>query len=204
MYKLAMVISATTVCVLAATASAQAATISVGPYLLGGTQILIRGQIVPGDEQQFRAVADTVSADVVVVSLSSPGGSVAPAIAIGRMVRARGFMTLVGRAGFCASACTLIWLSGKHAVVQRNAYLGFHAAAVNGQFSAEGTAYVASYLRELGLTPAQIQYAVGTPQPLIRVATERDAMALDIHPQVISSLFGIWRSCQAKFCLAIP
>jgi hypothetical protein len=63
---------------------------------------------------------------------------------------------------------------------------------------------MASYLREIGLTPAQIQYAVATPQPLIQVATESDAVALGIRPQVVSSLFGIWRSCQAKFCLAIP
>jgi hypothetical protein len=119
------------------------------------------------------------------------------------MIRARGIMTLVRRSDICASACTLIWLSGRHAVIQRNAYLGFHAPALpNGEHSAERTAYVASYLRELGFTPTQ--YAVGTPQPFMHVAMESDAPALSIHLRVVSSLFGAWRNCAARFCLAIP
>jgi hypothetical protein len=78
-------------CALAAVTSASAATISVSAYTLGGTQIKISGPIVPGDEQRFKTVADTMPADgVVVVSLASPGGIVPTAIAIERMVRERG------------------------------------------------------------------------------------------------------------------
>jgi len=180
-------------------ASAQAAEISVGPSLVhGGTTVFIRGEIVPGDERQFRAVAETVSDDVPVV-LRSPGGYIPSAIAIGRIVRARGLTTFVGRAGLCASACPLIWLSGRHAVIQRNSYLGFHAGS-----GERGTAMMESYLRELGLTADQIRYILGTPQPLTRPATEYDASALGIRPQLVSSLLGAWKSCRAKYCLAIP
>lgn len=194
----------TTLCMSTAIASAEAAAISADSSIVhGGTIILISGEIVPGDEQQFRAVAETVSGDVPVV-LRSPGGSVQAAIAIGRMVQARGLTTFVGRLGQCSSACTLIWLSGRHAVIQRNSYLAFHAPSVNGHYSPQGAAVVASYLRELGLTEDQILYVIGTPPALAHRATEAEVAAIGIHPQVVSSLLGAWKGCSAKFCLAVP
>jgi hypothetical protein len=97
----------------AATAT-QAATISVDSYIFGGTRISFRGEIVRGDERRFRAIADRVPDDaVVVVALASPGGDVDPAVAIGLMVRERGFMTMVWSSAGCASACALIWLAGQ-------------------------------------------------------------------------------------------
>ena len=74
--------------------------------------ISIRGHIVPGDERTFAAVAAKREASVVY--LSSEGGEVDAAIAIGRMVRKFGLDTFVGRGSIgCWSACTLIWLSGR-------------------------------------------------------------------------------------------
>jgi hypothetical protein len=96
----------------AATAT-QAATISVDSYIFGGTRISFRGEIGRGDEQRFRAIANRVPDDaVVVVALASPGGDVDPAVAIGLMVRECGFMTMVWSSAGCASACALIWLAG--------------------------------------------------------------------------------------------
>ena len=108
--------------------------------------------------------------------------------------------TVVGRSGIgCFSACPLIWFSGRHAIVQRNSYLGFHAAN-----NREGSLEMAQYLSELGLTQRQISYMLRTPQPEIQLATELDALALGFRPQVVPSLFGAWRNCQAKYCLAVP
>lgn len=116
------------------------------------------------------------------------------------MVRNLGFDSFVGRAGGgCWSACPLIWLSGRHAIVQRDSYLGFHAANMPA-----GTAMMAEYLAELGLTPPQINYTLRTPQPDIRLATETDARALGFHVERVPSLLGAWRSCQSKYCLAVP
>jgi hypothetical protein len=189
---------------LVATSAAQAADIHVGTYFFGGgSRIRIQGEIVAGDEARFRQVLATAPADAV-VSLNSRGGAVVPAIAIGREIRARGLTTVVAKLDVCASACTFIWLAGKHSIVQRDAFPGFRGVAVNGNPSPEGNAFVASYLREIGMTPAQINYALSTPQPAIQVASEADAMALGIHLQPVPSLLGAWRACSARFCLAIP
>lgn len=160
--------------------------------------IYIMGEIVPGDEGTFATAVRSRQASVVY--LNSPGGVVDTAIELGRMVRASGLDTFIGRASDgCFSACTLIWLSGRRAIIQRNSYIGFHAAN-----TLEGTEKAAAYLAELGLTPAQINYMLETPQPDIQIGMELHARALGFHYQEVSSLFGAWRSCQAKYCLAVP
>lgn len=182
----------------------QSSTAGAADIFVGGMRwtgipaIWIQGRILPGDESTFAAVAAARQASVVY--LTSEGGNVDAAIAIGRMVRKFGLDTFVGRGGSgCWSACTLIWLSGRHAIIQRNSYLGFHAAN-----PPEGTAMMAGYLSELGLTPAQINYMIRTPQPDIQLAMEWHARALGFQWQTVPSLFGGWRSCQAKYCLAVP
>jgi hypothetical protein len=188
----------------AATAS-RAASIAVDSYIFGGTRISFRGEIVRGDEQRFRAIASRISDDdVVVVALASPGGDVDPTIAIGRLVRERGFMTMVWSSAGCASACTLIWLAGQPAVIQRGSFLGFHAPAyADGQYAPDGAAFVARYLRQIGLTRAQIEFALATPQPAIHRATVGDALRLGVIPIPMPSLFGTWRVCPARICLAV-
>ena len=178
---------------------AQAADIFVGGMRWTGIPaIWIQGRIVPGDERTFAAVAAKRQASVVY--LRSEGGNIDAAIAIGRMVRKFGLDTFVGRGGIgCWSACTLIWLSGRHAIIQRDSDLGFHAANVP-----EGTEMMVEYLSELGLTPTQINYMIRTPQPDIQLAMEWHARALGFHWQQVPSLFGGWQSCQSKYCVAIP
>jgi hypothetical protein len=102
---------------LASLGVAQAAQIFIGGMAWTGIPaIKIYGQIVAGDEQRFAATAATRQSSVVV--LNSPGGDVDTAIAIGRIVRDLKFDTFVGRGGSgCWSACPLIWLSGRHAIV---------------------------------------------------------------------------------------
>jgi membrane-bound ClpP family serine protease len=189
----------------AATVS-RAASIAVDSYIFGGTRISFRGEIVRGDEQRFRAIASRISDDdVVVVALASPGGDVDPAVAIGRMVRERGFMTMVWSSAGCASACTLIWLAGQPAVIEWGSRLGFHAPAyADGQYAPDGAAFVARYLRQIGLTRAQIEFALATPQPAIHRATIGDALRLGVIPMPMPSLFGTWRACPARICLAVP
>jgi hypothetical protein len=189
----------------AATAT-QAATISVDSYIFGGTRISFRGEIVRGDERRFRAIADRVPDDaVVVVALASPGGDVDPAVAIGLMVRERGFMTMVWSSAGCASACALIWLAGQPAVIEWGSRLGFHAPAyADGRYAPDGAAFVAKYLHQIGLTRTQIDFALATPQPAIHRATVGDALRLGVIPMPMPSLFGAWRACPARICLAVP
>jgi hypothetical protein len=168
-----------------------------------GTELVVSGEIVDGDAERFRAIA-SVMPYASVVGLRSQGGLVLTAIEIGKIVQERGFMTLVGRKASCESACTIIWFSGRHAVIQRNSRLGLHAPAVkvHGKLILQGYNVWASYLRKLGLSEEQILYALGTPQPLIRFATEDDAKKLGIRWDEVS--LQNWRTCSKKFCLIVP
>jgi membrane-bound ClpP family serine protease len=60
----------------------------------------------------------------VVIRLSSPGGLIGPAIAIGTMIHAYHWATHVDDGAPCASACALIWLAG----TPRSMTLGYQAA----------------------------------------------------------------------------
>jgi hypothetical protein len=180
--------------------SAQAVNLSLED---GGTKLVVSGEIVRGDLKRFRAVA-SVMPDGSVVGLQSKGGLVLTAIEIGRIVQKRGFWTLVGRKASCESACTIIWFSGRHALIQRNSRLGLHAPAikVHGKFHLKGYNVWASYLRKLGLSPEQILYALGTPQPLTRFATEEHAKKLGIKLQEVT--LQNWKTCIEKYCLVVP
>jgi membrane-bound ClpP family serine protease len=180
-------------------APAQAANIYNGSMVWTGIPaIKIEGPIVPGDEEKFAAVAARRQGSVVV--LSSPGGSVGAAILIGQQVRELGLDTFAGRAGEgCSSACPMILLSGRHVVIQRGTPIGFHAAT-----GPEGTQAMAEYLSFLGFTARQINKLLSIPNDQGWFPTPADAAAMGFSWQTVPSLFGGWRSCQAKYCLAVP
>lgn len=95
--------------------------------LLGGKTpaIGISGPIVAGDETAFHGLVATAPNALIV--LTSPGGSVDAAIAIGLEIRARGLRTLVPAGANCASACSLIWLAGTTRMLGTDALIGLHA-----------------------------------------------------------------------------
>ena len=87
--------------------------------------ISIGGQIREADYPAFHDLA-AAHPDALVV-LTGPGGSVGPALAIGREIRARGMRTVVPAGATCASACSLIWLAGTQRLLGADARIGFHA-----------------------------------------------------------------------------
>jgi hypothetical protein len=98
-----------------------------------GRGILLSGEIVPGDETVFHALAETLPKAVVITT--GPGGTVVTALRIGSEIRARGWSTLVSEGARCASACSLIWLAGQTRMLGAGAQIGFHAVSMlqNGQ-----------------------------------------------------------------------
>src|ERR1035437_8818536 len=109
---------------LAFTIPGDAAEISATPPFDKVTGILIKGEIEQGDLSDFSRL--TKNKGRVLVILSSPGGAVRDALAIGAEIRIKGFATTV--ADECVSACALIWLSGVRRYLNPNARVGFHAA----------------------------------------------------------------------------
>jgi hypothetical protein len=180
-------------------APAQAADIYNGSMIWTGIPaIRIEGEIVPGDEEKFAAVAASRQSSLVV--LNSPGGSVRSAILMALQVRELGLDTFTGRGGQgCSSACPAILLSGRHVIIQVGTRVGFHAANLP-----EGTQMMAEYLASLGLTPKQINYLLSIPNDRVWYPTPVAAALMGFQWQTVPSLFGAWRSCQAKYCLAVP
>jgi hypothetical protein len=184
---------------------AEAATIWLGtPNRGGGGIIIISGELMYGDEKLFAAQAARMPEGFV--SLMSPGGNVYAALVIGDEIRRRGFATYVGANQICASACSLIALSGRSVIVNSRAWLGFHMAFDDNGASPEGTAIVAAYLRRLGLTEPQVRYMTRAAPANMQWATQADARALGFQYQIIfcRGLIGAfcnWRSCQSRYCL---
>jgi hypothetical protein len=119
--------------------SAQAADIWVEARRWGGSFIFIAGDINFGDEQKFAALHPP---QPVYVRPSGPGGKVMPALAIADTIWERGYKTeLMNNDDECASACTIIWLSGRQVIVQNSAILGFHSCASNGHDDMDFLAY---------------------------------------------------------------
>src|SRR5271165_3982391 len=83
---------------------AAALTIEPGKSAAGAPLLLLQGPIVSGDAARFKAAlakAGPVSAFV----LNSPGGAVAEARDMGRLIRRTGAGTIVPGNAVCASAC---------------------------------------------------------------------------------------------------
>jgi len=94
-----------------------------------GIAIKATGQIEQGDADRFQRLAPEASIDekgLRRIVLESPGGSVAEAVRVATIIRARNFVTLVG--GECASACAMVlYPAGRYFMLLDNGKLGFHS-----------------------------------------------------------------------------
>lgn len=147
---------------LAQTAPAQVYVAGTG----AAAKIVVAGRIAPETESAFRtALAANRGAGVV---LSSPGGALVPALAIGRLIRENRLETHVPNGARCFSACSLIWLAGTERHIGTRAAIGFHAAYVAaqggpGQVSSAGNAVIGAYLSRLGYNDGAIRLFTAAP-----------------------------------------
>lgn len=97
--------------------------------------VALHGRIVPGSEGVVRAALDRAGPERPRVLIDSPGGSIAPALSIGRLIRARGLDVAVAHAvggrpteagAGCASACVLVLAAGVGRGVGPGARVGVH------------------------------------------------------------------------------
>lgn len=115
-----------------------------------GAVIAMTGVIQPGAYEVFYTVVSRANPNLVVVS--GPGGDLATALRIATEVRRRGFDTAVPPGEYCASACAVIFLSGRTKYIARGAKVGLHSASnLDGSFSREGTAIMGRFLAQVGV-----------------------------------------------------
>ena len=162
-------------------AAAPAAAGEVGIRCARTCEVSIGGRLEDGD---FKVFHDYAAAQRITrVALTGPGGKVAPALAIGQEIRARGIETVVPEGRRCASACALIWLAGTRRLLAPGAAIGFHAISVTqpGQGTAETHAFddvLVRYLAALGYTTDITATIVNTPSATIHW---RDALELNAN-----------------------
>ena len=88
--------------------------------------IRVTGQIAVGDADRFVRWLDETRPDAATVSLDSSGGSVADALAIGRLIRGAGYDTVVDDGSVCFSACPYLLAGGAQRRVTAGGSVGVH------------------------------------------------------------------------------
>ena len=119
----------------------------------GVEAIFITGDILERDDERFGDLSRRYPR--AVVYLESAGGSLVPAIEIGKLVHARRHATAVLDGSTCTSACALIWIAGAPRYLGAEGHLGFHASYSDegGRLveTGVGNAIVGHYLAQLDL-----------------------------------------------------
>jgi hypothetical protein len=165
-------------------AAVQAAEITVSTDSDNFSFIKISGTIQDGDSERFNAIAANLTGKAVIV-LSSPGGKVIQAMAIGETIHNSNFGTAVVNDGMCASACALIWIAGGKRFVNGSSHVGFHAAYTGSGDDARetgaGNALVGAYLTKLGLSYEAILYATSKAPDDMQWLSADDARRLGIE-----------------------
>lgn len=135
----------------------------------------ISGEITKGDDDKFRRVS--LENPDAIVWLDSPGGALAPALTIGRIIRISEFPTVVSSGSVCGSSCALIWLAGSTRFLSRSGMVGFHASYYeeNGQLieTGVGNAMVGHYLSQMNLPERAVIFATSaSPSSIIWLSEE--------------------------------
>ena len=122
------------------------------------------------------------------------------------MIWKRGYTTLVTREGYCASACTFIWLSGRKSAIQVGSPLCFHEAFDKNTFQTneEANVLIVAYLKTVGLTDKQAWTLTHAAPPAEhRCATTWWARELGFTWQEYPYPLGT-ATCPARFCVGKP
>jgi len=190
------------------TAQAEVVTLLERGTLEHPALVLVKGVLLATRSQANIKALRTIAEEekVVTVFLDSPGGALITAIQLGNIIREHGIKTAVADSAQCASACALVWLSGKERYMGENARIGFHSIRVSkGTFevSYRGNAAVEGYLDyALGLTnPEVASYVTKAPPHSMTWLTMSDAkqLSLDVKPFSLSQDQWAWaRTALAK------
>ena len=125
--------------------------VEAASFRMKGDTIHMRGQIVASDPLHLSRLIDRGARKIV---LQSPGGLVAAASYMSRMIRSARLTTVVREE--CASACTIMFYAGARR--ELTGRLGFHAAT-----DATGTADYAAEMRRYGAPSTVVDAILKTP-----------------------------------------
>jgi hypothetical protein len=144
------------------------------------TALLVSGVIGPGSYDEFRAALMNATPELVV--LDGPGGILGEALLIGSEVRRLKLDTMVGPNRSCASACAIVFLSGRVKYLATGASVGLHSASyADGRADPEATELMAAYLREVGVPGSTLRRMARTAPNDIRWLSKAEQKAMAIR-----------------------
>ena len=152
-----------------------------------GPVLLMSGEIDTRAAERFRGFLADADELPETVALHSPGGSVAAALEIGRMIRERGLNTLMSADAACLSACPYILAGGVERRVSALAWVGLHqsyfdqSVVIPAYFAVRtiqaGQAEVMAYLADMGVDPLIVVPALRTPPEDIYLLVEDELLS---------------------------
>ncbi|MBR1121523.1 hypothetical protein JQ628_08375 [Bradyrhizobium lablabi] len=159
--------------------------------LVGGGKLMASGTITPGISRDFAAEVGKRGDYIKTIVLNSPGGSVADAIAIGRLIREKRFSTEVEPGKYCASSCPLVFAGGVERRAGDKATIGVHQvaalrSAANGPprdemgIAQNISASCQRYLREMGIDLEVWVHAMETPHDRLFIFKPDELKSLNL------------------------
>jgi hypothetical protein len=157
--------------------------------------IYLEGFIDSGATARLERMLDGEQIRSAVVYFDSPGGHVVEAMALGRLLRERRYVTSVGaraadaalpRPGRCYSACPIAYAGGVHRSLATGSVLGVHRARnsvpVPDEAAFQGlvTRQVKDYLAAMGVSPEFVTLMSGVPNDTIRDLTADEDVRLGL------------------------
>jgi hypothetical protein len=168
--------------------------------LANGGVLELTGTIDPGSAERFAAEIAARGDYVETVQLNSPGGSVTDALAIGALIRERGFATAVARGALCASSCPLVLAGGASRVAAEGAAIGVHqvyATVAPGELpigiraagdamsdAQKTTARITRHLQAMDVDPALWLHALETPPDRLYYLSSQELQALRLVTEI--------------------
>lgn len=154
----------------------------------------LEGTIAPGSAEAFANEIAQRGEYVEIISLNSPGGSVADALAIGRLIREKELTTSVAAGGFCASSCPLILAGGIGRLANAASVIGIHQVYVseNNRLDAaqilsdaqSTTAEITRYLSDMTIDPALWLHALETPPDKLYYLTSEELKTFKLATKI--------------------
>jgi hypothetical protein len=159
--------------------------------LVSGGKLMATGTITPGLSENFAAEVGKHGDYIKTVVLNSPGGSVADAMAMGRLIREKKFATEVEAGKYCASSCPLMFAGGVERRAGNRAAIGVHQVAVSAtpalgrprdemSIAQNISARCQRYLGDMGINLQVWVHAMETPHDRLFVFKPDELKSLNI------------------------
>ncbi|MEQ8823234.1 MAG: ATP-dependent Clp protease proteolytic subunit [Filomicrobium sp.] len=142
------------------------------------------GRIEPGTALEFTEFLDGQGDEIKSLYLHSPGGAVADALTMSKLVREKKITTVVPAGAYCASSCPIVLSGGNERTVGKGAWVGVHQIFAarqtpgnldDGMAQAQAvTAAVQEHLAKMGVDTGVWLHAMKTPSDQLYILTPKE------------------------------